>query len=429
MDAHLEIEYLPIAELEAYENNTRRHGSEDVDAIANSIKQFGFSDPVGIWSDHNVIVEGHGRVQAAKSLGMTEVPVIRLDHMTDEQRRAYGIAHNRTAELSDWDMDMLKKELDSLDLSQFGMESLIEMPEPADTESALLEAVKEDEVPDEDMFEGKVKSGQLWRMGDHFLFCGDSTSKDSLKKLMQGEQADLVVTDPPYNVAIQNSNGLTIKNDDMGSQQFKEFLLGAFGAMESVMRPGAAFYVWFATREHINFETALVESGLPVRQELTWVKNALVLGHNDYHWRSEPCLYGWKDGPKHYFVADRTLTTVIDDTAVELDKMKKDELLQRLKDIYAHWADIPQNVIYEAKPLADSLHPTMKPVKLIAKLIRNSSRKGEIVLDSFGGSGTTVIACEQLGRRCYTCELDERYASVIVERWEQFTGRAAELVQ
>lgn len=255
---------------------------------------------------------------------------------------------------------------------------------------------------------------------------GDSTSAHDVNLLCDDELMDLVVTDPPYNVAISNSQGMTIENDDMDHSNFLDFLTACFENMNDHLRAGGAFYIWHASRTQSEFEQALNQVGLEVREQLIWNKNALVLGRQDYQWKHEPCFYGWKSGAGHYFVDTRTLTTVLDDPDLDIDTMKKDELKKTLKEILSNYTET--TVIDEKKPTKDDLHPTMKPIPLIARQIKNSSRPGENVLDLFGGSGTTLIACEQLGRKCYMMEYDPVYADVIIDRWEKFTGKKAVLM-
>lgn len=251
--------------------------------------------------------------------------------------------------------------------------------------------------------------------------------------------ADLVVTDPPYNVDIgiedieeakirkRRTDGKSIQNDKMSDQDFKVFLLKAFANIEMILKKGGAFYICFASREHVNFETTLKESGLQVKQELIWAKNSLILGRQDYQWIHEPILYGWKEGAGHYFINDRTQTTVIEDAGHDFDKMKKDEAIQLLKEVFTE--QLPTTIIHENKPAKSEMHPTMKPIKLLARFIRNSSKENEIVVDLFGGSGSTLIACEQLNRKCYMMEYDPKYADVIIERWEKFTGQKARKIR
>lgn len=430
----LKITMMPIGSLKAYEHNTRAHNDEDVGQIAKSIERYGFNDPIGIWGEENTIVEGHGRLMAARQLGLTEVPCVRLDHLTDEQRREYGIMHNKTAELSEWDFSELERELAELDLSEFGL-SFDADEALEDTEEELLQAMQEDtapEPPNNDPQKGPVKQpkskhGQIWQLGEHRLMCGDSTEQADVDALMDGATADMVVTDPPYNVAIENAQGMRLQNDDMEQEAFFEFLKAAFEQLTRHLKPGGAFYVWHASRTANIFEAALNENALEPRQQLIWVKNALVLGRQDYQWRHEPCWYGWKDGAAHWFTPDRTQTTVEDMT--DFEKMSKAELVALCEQAYHGDDAIPTTTIYEKKPLTDDAHPTMKPVKLIGRQIRNSSRPHETVLDLFGGSGTTMIAAEQLGRKAYLMELDPRYCDVIIERWEKFTGKKAQRIR
>ena len=419
----LKIQYIDIDSLTPYENNAKIHTPQQIDEIKNSIKEFGMNDPIGVWGEENLIVEGHGRLIACKELGLKEVPVIRLDGLTDEQRRAYTLAHNQLTMSTGFDLEKLKLELDeiTLDMSEFGFDD-IELDNPLDEENGIVE----DEVTDAPE-QPKSEYGDIYQLGNHRLMCGDSTSQDDVDHLMSGVIADLVVTDPPYNVNFSNEKGMTIENDNMPNEKFYEFLSKAFSNMNLYLKEGGAFYVWYATIEHINFETALNSAGLHVRQQLIWVKNSFILGRNDYHWQHEPCLYGWKGGSGHYFVDDRTQSTIIEDKPIDYDNLSKEEAVKMLKKVYS--AQLPSTIIRENKPLKNDLHPTMKPINLMAKLIRNSSEESEIVLDLFGGSGSTLIACEQLNRKCYMMEYDPRYADVIIDRWENFTGKKAKKIK
>lgn len=414
----LTIEYVDINSVKPYKGNAKLHPREQIEQIKESIDKFGMDDPIGIWKDE--IVEGHGRLIACQELGYTEIPIIRLDHLTDEERRAYTLAHNKLTMNSDFDLDILNDELmkfETIDMGAFGFDISSNIDD--------LEDLIEDEIP-EAPEEPKSKPGDIYRLGSHRLMCGDSTNQEDVDKLMDGELADLVVTDPPYNVAIENSQGMKIKNDNMAGDQFQEFLTEAFRSMNAALKKGGAFYIWFASREHINFETALKNNNLEVRQELIWNKNSLVLSRQDYQWKHEPCLYGWKDGEAHYFIDDRTQTTVIEDKRPEIKKMKKEQLVELLEEIYSD--KISTTIINEDRPSVNDLHPTMKPIKLLARQIKNSSRMGEKVLDLFGGSGSTLITCEQLNRKCFMMEYDPVYVDVIIERWENFTGKKAEKI-
>lgn len=421
MENKLKVEYVDIDTIKPYKNNAKLHPKEQIEQIKKSIENFGMNDPIGIWN--NEIVEGHGRILACKELGYKQIPVIKLDHLTDEERKSYIIAHNKLTMNSDFDIDILKielenlKELDfNLELTGFNVDELDNIFQ-AEEEQEIVEDDFEVEVPEEP----KAKLGDIYQLGNHRLMCGDSTSEEDVAKLMNGEIADLVVTDPPYNVAIENSQGMTIKNDNMEKSQFLEFLTKAFNCLNISLKKGGAFYVWFASREHINFETALNKNGLEVRQELIWNKNSLILGRQDYQWKHEPCLYGWKDGDSHYFIDDRKQTTVIEDKKPDIKKMKKEEMKKLLEEIYSDKTST--TIINEDKPSVNDLHPTMKPIKLIARQVKNSSKVGEKVLDLFGGSGSTIITCEQLNRKCYTMEYDPKYVDVIINRWEEFTGK------
>lgn len=415
----LKVEYLPIEEVKPYKNNAKIHTPEQIDQIKASIQQFGMNDPIGIWSKENIIVEGHGRLLACQELGYKEIPVIRLDDLTDEQRRAYTLAHNQLTMNTGFDIDTLTEELEnlSIDMSEFGFEDINK--DDFNIEEDDFE-FNEEEIP-----EAKAKRGEIYKLGEHILMCGDSTVRQDVEKLLNGKIADLVVTDPPYNVAISNSQGMTIENDDMSDESFRKFLNSAFENMSDSLKEGGAFYVWYASREHINFESALLNNNLTVRQQLIWVKNSLVLGRQDYQWRHEPCLYGWKDGEGHYFIYDRTQSTVMEQKEIDIDKLSPEESKKLLKKIYS---EIPSTIIKENKPQKNNLHPTMKPIELIGRLIHNSSEKGQIVLDLFGGSGSTLIACEQLGRKCYMMEYDPIYVDAIIQRYEEFTGKKAELI-
>ena len=389
----MEIIKLKIADLTPYEGNAKTHPKKQVEEIKNSIKTFGFCDPVGIWGEKNIIVEGHGRVLALQEMGETEVYCIRLDHLTDEERKAYTLAHNKTTMSSDFDFDKLEAELKALgemdldfSMADFGFDL---------SEFEDQKEVVEDEVPlVDEVTEPMTKLGDIWQLGEHRLMCGDSTDNATVEKLMDGSCADLLVTDPPYNVDYEGIAG-KIENDKMGSEEFKQFLVRAFKCAFDNLKAGGAFYIWYASREHINFETALNDAGLKVKEQLIWVKNHLVLSRQDYHWRHEPCLYGWKDGAPHNWYSDRSQTTVLEFN----------------------------------RPNRNAEHPTMKPLDLIGYQIQNSSRKHELVLDLFGGSGSTLIACEQLRRKCYTMELDPKFCDVIIKRWEALTGGKAVLVK
>lgn len=417
----MEIIKLKIKDLTPYEGNAKEHPKKQIEEIKNSIKQFGFCDPVGIWGDKNIIVEGHGRVMALEEMGETEVECIRLDHLTDEERRAYTLAHNKTTLSSDFNFEKLEAELAAIemDMSQFGFDDFVIEPDTTEDDFDVEEALEEAEE------EPISKMGEIYQLGKHRLMVGDSTNIEDVNKLMNGELADCLLTDPPYNVNVSNSEGMTIANDNMGDDEFREFINSAMKCASQSLKKGGAFYVWYGDCEDINFRKACFNNELTVRQCLIWVKNAFNLGRQDYQWRHEPCLYGWRDGASHYFVDDRTQDTIIEDKP-NLNKMSKEELRDYIKDLLEE--KISTTVIREDKPLKNTDHPTMKPIKLLARQVKNSTKQGELVLDLFGGSGSTLITCEQLNRRCNMMEYDPHYADVIIKRWETLTGKKAELI-
>ena len=384
--------FLNISELKPYENNPRIN-DKAVDAVAASIKEFGFKVPI-IIDKNNVIVAGHTRLKAAQKLGLEEVPVIVADDLTEEQIKAFRLADNKVSEIAEWDFEKLEMELKNIemDMSEFNFD-MKELTKEFDKNKEVTEDDFDVETEIEKIEEPTSKRGDVFQLGNHRLMCGDSTSKEDVERLMNGNKADLVVTDPPYNVAYEGltKDKLTIMNDKMSHEQFKEFLTKAFACLNESLKEGGAFYIWYASLEQLNFETALNEAGLQVRQQLIWNKNSMTLGRQDYQWKHEPCFYGWKDGASHNWYSDRSQTTVMDFN----------------------------------KPNRNGEHPTMKPLELIGYQIKNSSKENDIVTDLFGGSGSTLIACEQLKRSYYTMELDPKYCDVIIKRWETLTGNKA----
>lgn len=412
----MQIEKVKIADLLEYKNNAKEHPQWQIEQIVESIEKFGFNDPIAI-DENNTIIEGHGRLYALQEMGAEEVECIRLSHLGENEKKAYILAHNKLTMNTEFDADLLAQELgeiEGIDMSSFGflMDPLIEVVEDDFDDEAAIEQP-----------EPIAKLGDVYQLGEHFLMCGDSTDFIAVKKLCGEALMDLLVTDPPYNVAYEGKteDALTIENDNMDDAKFREFLKAAFACADGVMRPGAAFYIWHADSEGFNFRGACRDIGWTVRQCLIWNKNQMVLGRQDYQWKHEPCLYGWKDGAAHYFVDDRNLLTVLEEES-ELKKMSKAELINYIMEIQEQTAT---TVINEVKPSRNGLHPTMKPLRLIERLVRNSSKKGENVLDLFNGSGSTLMVCEQLGRRYFGMELDPRYVDATIERWEEFTGKKA----
>ena len=384
----MQVQSMKISEVKPYPNNPRNN-DDGVEAVANSIKEFGWQQPIVVDKD-NVIIVGHTRYKAAKKLKMNKVPVVVANNLSPEQVKAYRLADNKTGELTDWDMSLLDDELGDIvdiDMSDFGFD--LDIPEDD-------EEVQEDDFDEEVPEEPKSKLGQIYQLGRHRLMCGDSTKSEDVKKLVGGVQCDLLLTDPPYNVGYVGQDGMTIKNDRQEDDKFYKFLFNAFNAGLEAMKSGAAYYVWYAagTPSSWIFTKALNDVGMKVRQQLVWEKNSIVLGRQDYQWQHEPCLYGWVEDGSHSWYSDRKQTTVL----------------------------------HFDKPQRSDLHPTMKPVALFDYQIKNSTKSGDVVLDLFGGSGTTIMACEQDGRNACVMEYDPKYVDVIIKRWEDFTGKKAELI-
>ena len=342
--------------------------------------------------------------------------ILRADKLTDAEAREFIIKDN--VGFGEWNYDALANEWDEAELKDWGLDVWQTDAEGLDEEAELEE--QEDNYSDDDIDNAptRCKAGDLWLLGEHRLLCGDSTKSEDVDRLMGGELADLLLTDPPYNVAYEGAtkDKLTIANDNMDDASFLAFLSDVFLNAVNAIRPGAAFYIWHADSKGWEFRSALKSAGLTLRETIIWVKNTIVLGRQDYQWRHEPCLYGWKDGAAHYFINDRTQSTVFEDAGVDYKKLKKDEHLQIVKQMTD--VSTPNTIIYEDKPTRNDIHPTMKPVKLMGRLIKNSSKQEQLVLDLFGGSGSTLIACEQLNRRCFSMEFDPKYCDAILDRWE-----------
>jgi site-specific DNA-methyltransferase (adenine-specific) len=348
--------------------------------------------------------------------------------LNEEQRKAYTLIHNKLTMNTGFDLDILATELqaiENINMKDYDFELDI-------NDDMVIEDIEEDNFNPEVPEEAIAKRGQVYQLGEHRLMCGDSTSPADVQKLMGDEQADCLLTDPPYNVnyggdassPANTGKHRLIENDNLTDSDFYAFLLAFYQNAEAALRPGGSFYIWHADSEGYNFRKALRDAGLQLRQTLIWNKNALVLGRQDYQWKHEPCLYGWKDGAAHYFTSSRSETTVYEDEVPDFSKMKKEELVNLLQRVYSQ----ATTVIDEMKPSKSDLHPTMKPLRLMAYLIQNSTKKGEIVLDLFGGSGSTLIASEETKRRCRMMEYDPRYVDVIIQRWEEQTGKKAVLL-
>ena len=388
MKTTTDFKLVSVNKLVPYVNNARTHSPEQINKLRSSLREFGFINPIIIDKDYGVIA-GHGRLLAAKEEGMTEVPCVFADHLTEAQKKAYIIADNRMALDAGWDEELLRVEIEALQADAFDL-ALTGFDEKE--LSKLFDDGNETEDDDFDVGEELKKpvfsrAGDVWTLGRHRLVCGDSTKAETYEALMQGKKANLVVTDPPYNVNYEGTAG-KIQNDNMASEKFFDFLFDAFSNMEKVMADDASIYVFHADTEGLNFRKAFDAAGFYLSGCCIWKKPSLVLGRSPYQWIHEPCLFGWKKSGKHQWYSDRKQTTVW-----EFEKTKK-----------------------------NTDHPTMKPIPLLSYPIANSSMSNTLVLDPFGGSGSTLIACEQMDRSCYTIELDEKYCDVIVRRYIEFKG-------
>lgn len=385
--------------------NPNMHPERQIEILSQVIKAQGWRKPITVSKRSGFVVAGHGRLQAALMLKLDKVPVDYQDYANEAEEYADLVADNRIAELSEINDELLHSLLEEIKefedfnfeltgYTDFDIDSILEDVNGLDF-GEDTEAVEDDyevELPEEP----KAKQGEIYQLGNHRLMCGDSTKIEDVKILMDGIEADLLITDPPYNVDYvgKTKDSLKIKNDKMENDNFKMFLVDAFHAADAVLKDGGVFYIWHSDSEGYNFRGACTDNGWKVRECLIWNKNSMVMGRQDYHWKHEPCLYGWKDGASHLWNSDRKQTTVLD-----FDR-----------------------------PIKNDLHPTMKPIQLFDYQIRNSSKEGDSVLDLFGGSGTTLMACEQNERNAYVMELDPKYVDVIIDRWEKFTGEKAVLL-
>ena len=395
----MEIIRVKLTELKPYGKNPRKN-DEAAKAVAKSIEQCGYVAPI-IVDENMEILAGHTRLKALTLLKYTEVDCLVKRGLSEAQKRKYRLLDNKTNELAEWDMSLLADELEDLDFLDLDLDWGISFEDEEEPE------VKEDNYTAALPEEPKAKRGDIYQLGRHRLMCGDSTMIDDVQKLVNGMPIDLFLTDPPYNVALgmggsvdearirhRRTDGLVIMNDKMENDQFREFLTTVFSNAKAVMKPGASFYVWHADNEGYNFRGACMDAGFQVRQCLIWKKQSITLGRQDYQWIHEPCLYGWNDGASHSWYSDRKQSTVL-----QFDRPTKSEI-----------------------------HPTMKPIALFDYQIKNSSKSGDAVLDLFNGSGTTIMACEQNGRNAYCMELDPKYVDAAIERWEEFSGEKAVLL-
>lgn len=396
MKTTTQMELVPTDRLIPYVNNARTHSAEQVNKLRASLREFGFVNPVIVDRDLNVIA-GHGRILAAKEEKIPEVPCVCVDYLTEAQKKAYILADNRMAMDAGWDEELLRVEIEALQAEAFDV-SLTGFDEKEITDLFKDTDGTGAEDDDFDLSEALEKAafverGDVWTVGRHRLMCGDATVEEDVLKLMDGKKANLILTDPPYGVSFQSSDGLSIQNDSIKGEEFYQFLLAAMQNMVSVLEPGGAAYVFHADTEGLNFRRAFVDAGLHLAGCCIWVKNSLVLGRSDYQWQHEPVLYGFLKNGKHSWYSDRKQTTIWN-----FDKLKRNKN-----------------------------HPTSKPLDLLAYPIGNSTQANAIVLDTFGGSGSTLMACEQTNRICCTMELDEKYASVILRRYVEDGGNPDEV--
>ena len=390
----LKIEYVPLDALTPYENNAREHQEFDVAKIKKSIQEFGFNDPIGVWGKKNYIVEGHGRLLAAKELGLKEVPIIHLDHLDDEQRKAYALAHNRTAELSTWDFDKLQSELeelsDSFDFDALGFSEFLNDEEELETQ--------EDDFNEEDYIseEPKSKRGDIYQLGNHRLMCGDATSIEDVKVLTREREMDMILTDPPYNVNYSaNETREGIENDNFATDEeaAEKLWLPAFENYKTIAKDCCS-YICFMPQGGTHMMIMMMmwhQAGWQVKHEFIWKKQSPVMNRADVNYQHEPMLVGWNKTHKFYGMGKYRNTSIW-----EFDR-----------------------------PTKSKEHPTMKPLDLLGECLLNYTQKGDSVCDLFGGSGSTLIACEQLNRTCFMMEYDPKYVDVIIARWEKLTGQKA----
>ena len=456
MEMSEELKLVDIDKLVPYARNSRTHSPEQIKQIQASIREFGFVNPVLIDGKFNIIA-GHGRVLAAKTEGLKEVPCVLVEHLTEAQKKAYILADNKLALNAGWDTEMLKIEIGELKELNFDIGLIGFDGDEIDLIFKQEEEVEEDDFDVDqalsEIVEPTTKRGDIWQLGKHRVMCGDATIQADINKLMGGELADMIFTDPPYNVNYGDKakmlgnynkghrNTSKILNDNMSNDKFYQFLYDSYVSMYGAVKPGGAIYVCHSDTEGINFRQAMKDAGWELKQCIIWVKNALVLGRQDHHWQHEPILYGWKPGEAHRWYGGRNKTTVIkSEDGVFINKTETGFQLTFNNGHQKVVLDVPEYEIKEVlsdditttwhidKPLRSGEHPTMKPIKLCARAIENSSKSGDIVVDLFGGSGSTLIACEQTSRICYTSELDEKYCDVIVKRYEEYTGQKAELI-
>lgn len=411
----MEILELRIQDVELDESNPRITTEEQIELYKKILTRFGMIVPILITSENKILYDS-GKYEAAKQLGMKIIRAVRIDKLSEDELRTLRLAELNAQEKGEWDFEKLYDELSKLnedDLFLTGF-NLAEIEKELETDGDSIEEIEEIDIPEarEDYYS---QAGDIYLLGEHRLMCGDSTNAEDISKLMDGELADLMITDPPYNINYEGSDGQKIKNDNMSSNEFYDFLKKFYENAFNVMRDGAGFYIFHADSETKAFRGACEDVGFKISQCLIWVKNGFNLSRQDYNWRHEPCLYGWKLGKEHFFIKDYTQDTVLENKEV-LKKKSKEELLKYILELEEK-LKYHSTIIEENKPTKNDIHPTMKPLKLLARLMANSSKKNWRILDLFGGSGSTLMTAEQLQRKAYLMEYDPKYADVIVKRF------------
>lgn len=408
------VEKRKLADLKPHPKNPRQFTEKGMKDLENSINSIGFMQPININQD-GTILSGHGRAMKLKQMGETEVDVYVPDRMLTPKQEEEVLVRANANTAGQWDFNILANQFELEDINEWGLE--LEMNVEGEAQDIEIKNTKNDnEIPN---FSTDVitKMGDLYQLGNHRLLCGDATNIKDVKKLMENDRADLIFTDPPYNVNVSNSQGMTIQNDNMAKSDFKKFIKNVYDNLFLIAKNGCVYYIFHGESERVIFTEQLVNAGFKFAQNLIWVKSHFTLSRQDYNWRHEPILYGWKEGASHYFCKDFTQDTVLDKERTDIKNLDKHQLINLLQNILNQNQD---TIIYNEKTLHNDLHPTMKPLDLCLKLIQNSSKINDKVVDLFAGSGTTIMACEKIKRKCFAMELDPKFCDVIVKRYIDF---------